>query len=134
MEDEIGEDGLTKLGVAGALCREYEADERAFLGFLAESLQRALGSDVELTYNGGFLTKKTLRGVAFTSGEDRFVLEDPGHGPLKAKMTHVVRGIALKTEAIEIESWLAIVSEIVERKAAKHAAARQALQKMLGLS
>ena len=134
MDGDVGEDGLTKLGVARALCREYAADERAFLGFVAESMQRALGADVEISYGGGFLKKKTINGVTLISGDNRYTLEDPGHGPLHAKITHVVRGIALKTESVDVETWVELVSEIMERKTAQHSAARQALQKMLGLS
>ncbi|MDR3690464.1 MAG: hypothetical protein P4L46_13890 [Fimbriimonas sp.] len=134
MDGGIGDDGLTKLGVAAALSREYEADEKAFMGFLAQSLERILGPDVELAYSGGFLAKKTLRSVTLSCGEDRFTLEDPGHGPLKAKMVHFVRGIALKTVEMKVDEWLAAVSEIIELRASEHAAARRALEGMLGLS
>jgi len=134
MDSEIGGDGVTQIGVAGALCREYLADERAFLGFLAASLQRAFGSDVELAYSGGFLSKKTLHSVTLTFGENRFVLEDPVRGPLQATTVHIVRGIALKTATMPVEEWLAVVAELAEQKVAQHAAARKALQDMLGLS
>ena len=134
MDGDLEQNGLTKLGVEGALCREYASDEKAFLGFLASSLQKALTDEVEVTQSGGFLSKKTLRAVTLTHGENRFTLEDPGRGPLQAKMTHVVRGIALKTETVSVEEWLAMVSEIVEEKTAQHSAARKALQDMLGLN
>jgi hypothetical protein len=134
MAGELGEDGLTRLGVAGALYREYAADEKAFLAFLADSLDRAFGSEVERLVKGGFLSKKVLRGVVLSHGDARYTLEDPGDGALKASITHVVRGIALKTELIKVQEWLAIISEIAEARASEHAATRKALQDMLGLS
>ena len=134
MEPDFGEDGLTKLGVAGALSREYAADERAFLGFLATALQRALGGEVDVTYRGGFLTKKTVQSVSIIGGENRYVLEDPGKGPLQAKIVHVVRGIALKNQPIEIESWLTLVAEVIEDRAHRHEATARALQGVLGLN
>ncbi len=134
MDREPEDDGITRLGIAGALCKEYAADERAFLSFLGESLQRAFGSEVQLTYTGGFLTKKNLRGVTLSLQDNKYTLEDPGHGSLKAKRTHFVRGIALKTEDIEIADWLATVAELTEQKVAQHAAAKKALEKMLGLN
>jgi len=134
MADELGDDGLTRLGVAGALCREYEADERAFLAFLVSSLERAFGSEIEILFKGGFLSKKVVRGVVLSSGDARYTLEDPGNGLLKATITHVVRGIALKTEPVKVEDWLSIVSEIAEQKASEHSSTRKALADMLGLS
>ena len=134
MAGELGEDGLTRVGVAGALCREYEADEKAFLGFLADSLTKAFGSEVERLVKGGFLAKKTLRGISLQHGDAKYTLEDPGSGPLKATITHVVRGIALKTESVSVNDWLDQISEIAEQKASQHASTRKALGEMLGLS
>jgi hypothetical protein len=134
MASSFGEDGLTRLGVAGALAREYAADEKAFLPFLAEALSKAFGNAVEQRIKGGFLSKKVLQGITLTSGDARYTLEVSDNGALRASVTHVVRGIALKTEALKVEDWLVIVSEIAEQTAAEHAATRKALLDLLGLS
>ncbi len=134
MADAFGDDGLTKLGVAGALCREYAADEKAVLGFLANALQKALPNDVELLYKSAFLGKKTLRGVVVINYDNPYRREHTRPGALQASSTHVVRGIALKTEKFDVPTWLAIVSEVAEIKASEHSSARKALQDMLGLS
>ncbi len=133
MQADFGEDGLIKLGVAGALAREYSADAKAFLGFFASAMQNALGDDVEVTYRGGFLTKKTVQSVSLLGGENRFILEDPGKGPLQAKMVHTVRGIALKTQLIDIETWLSLISDVIEAKAQTQAATARSLKGILGL-
>lgn len=124
MDGDFGNDAITTMGVLGALTKEYASDEQAFLGFLASALRSALGPSVTITEKGGFLSKKQVTGISVIFGEDRFTLEGNGSGPLQAKVTHVVRGIALKTESIDVRSWLAIVSESVENSVAQHDQAR----------
>src|SRR5579859_5654147 len=119
------------MGVAAALARQFSQEQREFLPLIARVLKDSTPDQVELIETGMF--KKSLRGVIVTTGDNRLTLEDPGRGPLQAGFTHVVRGIALKTERLSIEEWLSCVSEALERAAAENAEARRSLAKTLGL-
>jgi hypothetical protein len=120
-----------KFGVAAELSKQYLADQREFLERLAQMLEGALGNGAEVTRRGGLFSKKTVQRVTVTFGDDRYTLEDPGHGPLRAGRTHVVRGIALKTEEIPVETWLEELGALLESQAQTSRAAREALARLV---
>src|SRR4051812_44071522 len=91
------DEGL-KLSLAAALSKQYAADSRSFLTALAQMLESALPDETEVRTRGGLFSKKHVHCVTTVLDGDRYSLEDPGHGPLRASRTHIVRGIALKTE------------------------------------
>ncbi len=119
------------MGVAAALGRQYAQEQREFLPMMARILKDSMPDSVELLETGLF--KKSLKGLVVNHGGNRYTLEDPGRGPLQASFTRVVRGIALKTEPLTVDEWLAAVSEVLEKTAAENAAARAALARTLGL-
>jgi hypothetical protein len=95
-------------------------------------LEGALPGEVEIGRKGGLFAKKTVQRATVTIGEHRYVLEDPGRGPLVSTRTRVVRGIALKTESIPVEEWLAELGAALDERATTSAAAREALERMIG--
>ena len=131
MADPFETSGAIGLGVSAALAQEYAQDQREFLPLIASVLKSALPNDVEVLEQGLF--KKTIRGVSVRQGENKLLLEDVGRGSLQASFTRVVRGIALKTESISVEEWVALVGEALEKSAKDNLAARNALAARLGL-
>lgn len=131
MAGDFEDQGWARLGVAAALGREYAADGKAFLPFLARLLQGAMPGETEVRTQGLF--KKTVVGVSVDMGGTRYLVDDPGKGPLAAARTQVVRGIALKTEPISLADCLAELEAALEARAAESAQARAALAGMLGL-
>lgn len=131
MPDDLEGQGWARLGVAAALGREYAADNRAFLPFLAQLLQSAIPDETQVRTQGLF--KKSIVGVSVDLGGTRYAIEDPGRGPLTAVRTQVVRGIALKSEPIAMPDCLAELETILEARAAENARARSALSGLLGL-
>ena len=131
--DEL--DPAVKLGVAANLARHFATEGRDLLSPLASLLQSALGERVELQMAGGWFSKKVLSGLAFTLGEWRYALEDAGgdlkSGPLSAKRTRVVRGVALKTDELSVEQWLEEVGLALEVEAQRNEAAHAALSKFV---
>ena len=129
--DEL--DPAVKIGVAANLARHYSAEGRDLLSPLARLLQSALGERVEMQMAGAFFSKKALTGVIFTLGEWRYSLQDAGgdpkSGPLAAKRTRVVRGIALKTEELPVSAWLEEVGLALEVEAQSSEATHAALSK-----
>ena len=132
MSDDFEQQEWVKFGVATTLAREYAADERQFLEMFAGMLESALPGEVEVTRKGGFFSKKTVQRVAITLGENRYALEDTGHGPLQAARIRVVRGIALKTEALPMQDWLAELGALLDERARVSAQAREALSRLVG--
>src|SRR4051794_6658628 len=108
--DDLESDPLVQMGVAGALSRELRSDHERFIQCLAQALQSAFPNDAELKYEGGFLSKKRLSGVSIRLGDDVYSIVKPAKGSIEATQTHVVRGIALKTEAVPVDEWLSTVS------------------------
>ena len=132
MSDEFEQQEWMKFGVAATLSKQYAADQRVFLDLLASMLESALPGEAEVVKRGGLFSKKTLSKVIVTFGDNRYTLEDPGRGPLEASRTRIVRGIALKTEALPVEIWLAEMSANLDERAKTSAAAREALARLVG--
>lgn len=132
MSDAFEQQEWVKFGVAAALSKQYTADQRFFLEMLAQMLEGALPGETEIGRRGGLFSKKTVQRVAITLGENRYALEDPGRGPLQATRTHIVRGIALKTEPMPIEDWIVEMGAALDERARTSAAAREALSRLVG--
>ena len=131
MSDPFEEQEWVKFGVAATLSKQYAADQRMFLDLLARMLEGALPGEVEIGRKGGLFSKKTVQRVSVLIGENDYSLEDPGRGPLSATRKRIVRGIALKTEAIPVEEWLAELGAALDDRASTSAAAREALARMV---
>ena len=133
MPDAFEDQAWVRMGVASALDREYQSDQRSFLALLAQALEKALPGETELKH-AGFFSNKRIVSVSLLLANDRYTIEDPGRGPLRATRVHVVRGIAVKTEEIAMEQALAEIGEALDQRAKTSEAARNALASMLGLS
>jgi hypothetical protein len=132
MSDPFEQQEWVKFGVAATLSKQYAADQRMFLGLLAQMLESALPGEVEIGRKGGLFAKKTVQRVTVSLGDYKYSLEDPGRGPLLATRMRIVRGIALKTETIPVEQWLAELGAALDERAGSSAAAREALARMIG--
>ena len=130
---DLENDPLVQIGVAGALSRELQRDHELFIQSLARAFQAAFPNGAELRYEGGFLSKKRLAGVSIKLGDDMYSLTKPARGPLESTKTHIVRGIALKTEPLPMDQWLHEVSAQIEIRVGKDTEARAALASALGL-
>lgn len=134
LQIQADDEGWLKLGVAAELAKKYNADQRAFMQSLALLLEGVLPNETQCEQRGGWFAKKTLCRVIVTMGEDRYTLEDPGHGALQASRTHIVRGIALKTEPLPVEEWITELSAVIDERAKTSQKAREALSRMVGSS
>ena len=130
--DEQLENSL-KVGVAAKLAGYYGSAGRDLLSPLAQLFTDALGSRAEVKMAGGFLSKKVIRGLVLHLGEWSYTLEDAGgdprSGPLVARRSRVVRGIAVKSEDIAVALWLEEVGLALEVEAATNQTAHEALSK-----
>lgn len=132
MSDEFEQQDWLKFGVAASLSRQYGADQRAFLEMLASMLEAALPGEAEIGRHGGLFSKKIVQRVTVTLDDNRYTLEDPGKGNLRATRTRVVRGIVLKTEELPIQDWVTELGAFLDERARTSHAAREALSRLVG--
>ncbi len=132
MSDDFEQQEWVKLGVAAALARQYSGDQRVFLQRLADMLSAALPNETTVEHAGGLFTRhKPVKRINVNLGTDRFALFDPGYGNLEATRVKVVRGIALKTEAVTVPQMLEAVSDAIESRAQNSQAIRDALAELV---
>ena len=131
MSDDFEQQAWVKFGVAAELSKQYAADERQFLERLAVMLESALPGEIDVTRKGGLFSKKTVQRVSVTMGDHRYLLEDPGRGPLQTARMKIVRGIALKTEAMTVADWLAELGDLLDERASASAQTRAALARLV---
>ncbi|MGA9774904.1 MAG: hypothetical protein WBU92_03170 [Candidatus Dormiibacterota bacterium] len=117
--------------LASAL-RADSRDLSTFLEVMASKFQGALPGRARVEYQGGLLRRsRQVRRVTLQLGDDRFEL-DRERGAIFARRTRVVRGIALKTEQLGVEDWLAELSHCLVREGRSSAQDRIALERLLG--
>ena len=132
MADPFEEQEWFKFGVAATLAKQYAGDRRKFLELLAQMLERALPDETQIERRGGFFARKLCTKSSSCSVENRYTLEDPGRGPLHAMRTRIVRGIALKTGSIPVETWVQDLGAALDERARSSASAREALARLIG--
>ncbi len=132
MPDAFEDQEWFRFGSAAALSKQYAADQRQFLELLAQMLERALPDETTIERKGGLFSKKTIHIVRVQFAGNRYDLEDPGRGPLIARRVQIVRGIALKTEQIGVDEWLAELGANLDERARSSQVAREALERMVG--
>ena len=121
------------MGVAAALSREYAAEGQAFIPALAKLLEGAMPEATEPILSGGLLSRKNVVGLRLTLGDFQYVLDGSSKGILRPSRTHIVRGIALKSEPIDIETWLGEVGAGMEELMRHNERVRGALGGLLGI-
>jgi len=130
--DSFTGDEFSDVGVAGALSQVYAQDTRGFLPLLAIVLSGAMPEETQVERKGGlFQREKPVRKVSVTLGDQIYVLEDLGRGPLSATRIKVVRGITLKTQPMPPEEWLAELSAEIASRARQNEKAFFALRQLL---
>lgn len=77
--------------------------------------------------------KKSLVGLKIEVGGDILGLSVLPNQELQPTFTKVVRGIALKTETLQMEEWIALLSEWIGQNAKSSETSRNALAQLLAL-
>jgi len=127
----MGNEGLQFEVLASSL-RADLTDTGLFLSALAEKLGGALPQQCVVERKGSlFAREKPIHRVSVELGEYRYVIEKADRGGLRAGRTKVVRGIALKTEDLGIDTWIDDLSHDLAAYAARNTQARSALERLL---
>ena len=127
-----------EIAVAAAMAQQWAGDTREFLRLLADLLETALPVETTVTRAGLFGgDKRPVRRVEATFSRDggitgtRYAIDDSGRGVLAPAKTQVVHGVALKTEPMAMEAWIAEVGAAIGGRAEQNKATRDALEQLL---
>ena len=130
MADSSYGEGLGFEVLASSL-RADAGDTKTFLEALATKLGGALPTRTVVERESHmFAREKPVKLIRIELGEFRYQI---GHerGALAAQRTRMVRGIALKTEALGVDQWLDDLSMALMQLAQQSAQDRASLQRML---
>lgn len=119
-----GEDYL----VSAALLARGQANN-ALVADLASRFQRSLPAYVKVKRKG-WRKRKQVKALSIDLGPERFRIENDPRGP-RAWIDHIVRGICLKSEPLDVETWLAQLANALSQEATKSVEARLAIQDFL---
>jgi hypothetical protein len=116
--------------VASSL-RADAGDLAAYLEGLAAKLEDVLPGRVRVERRrSGLRGPKAVRRIAIDVGDRRLELLSDG-GSLETRCSRLSGGIVLKSEVLETDAWLAVVSEELAAEAGRSEKTRQALERLL---
>lgn len=117
--------------VLASSLRADAGDAKTFLEALATKLGGALPSRTQVQRESHlFSSHKPVKQISLDVGEFHYQIGHQ-HDALVAQRTRVVRGIALKTEALSVDQWLGELTQALLDLAEQSAQDRAALQRML---
>ena len=123
--------GSDDLDLLAASLRADAGDVDAFVEALAVKLEAALPGQAEVERRGGLLGgRKRVRRIEVTLGDQRYELEAE-RGRVTCRRRSVVRGIALKTQELDLDAWIAALSQDLVEEAERSERGRQALARLL---
>jgi hypothetical protein len=119
------------LDLVAASLRADAADVDAFVEALAVKLEEALPGQVEVERRGGLLGgRKRVRRIEANLGDQRYEAE-VDRGRVTCRRRAVVRGIALKTQELDLDAWIEALSRELVEEADRSERGRQALARLL---
>lgn len=131
-DDDALSSGMGFELVAASL-RADAGDTRAFLEALARKLEGALPNRVRVERTGGLFSRNHAVGrVQVMLGDWEYDLAAGPGNALDARRTHLVRGVALKSEPVDLDEWIdalsAELAELARHSAQDHAALQRLLE------
>jgi hypothetical protein len=127
------EDGILGFDLLAASLRADAGDLGTFLEVLGHKLTDALPDLVHLDYEQKRFHKSAggrIKRIEVTLDELRFEI-DAGAGKILATITHVVRGMRLKSDEVSVDEWVESLSTKLAEVAKKSAKAREAVGRLL---
>ena len=119
------------LDLVAASLRADAADLDGFVEALAVRLEGALPGQVEVERKGGLLGgNKRVRRIEVSLGDQRYEA-DVDRGRVTCRRRSVVRGIALKTQELELDAWIDALSRDLVDESERSERGRQALARLL---
>ena len=124
---------VSQFDLLAASLRADLGDQKAFVEALATKLTESFPDRVQVERQGsGFLGRgiKHVSRVSVRLGDNEYELEQ-AEGRVVTRRRNVVRGVALKTEELPMETWIDELSSKLVDEAGRSERDRLALEKLL---
>lgn len=119
------------LDLVAAALRADLSDIAAFVEGLAARLELALPGIAQVKRSkGGFRGPKFVSEIVVQTGDERLQLQREG-GIVQAARCRISGGIVIKTETLDVDTWLAALSAAVAEQAQRSERTRLALQQLV---
>ena len=119
------------LGVAGALLSTYQRDQHALLEQLSTFLEGTLARQTKVRRSLGLIGPRRTTAVVVELGGARYSLAEVPGGGLEGSRTRIVRGVAVRTESLAVETWLNELADALASELDKTSGGRDALSRLL---
>src|SRR4051812_15083322 len=109
------------------------ADVSVYVEVLARKLEDALPAETEVRRRSkGLLSRaRVVEGIEVTLGDQRYTLRREGRG-VTASRAQEVRGVVIRRQPLELDAWVDALAGQLRELAADSAAARAALERLVG--
>jgi hypothetical protein len=125
------EDAALDIDLLAASFRADLSDVDAFVESLAVKLEGALPGRVRVQRRrAGMFGPKLVRRIEFDGSDQRLELRADGRA-IETLCSRVSGGIVLKSETLEIDSWLTALGGALAAEAERSKTTRQALERLL---
>lgn len=124
-------DDALSFDVLAASLRQDTRDLAMFSEVLAKKLEGAVPSYVRVERQGGLFQKNPqVRRIVVTLDAWQYVLENH-RGRVFTSRAKTVRGVAIKTEPMDLNPWIDALSHELVAMASQESSARQSLERFL---
>ncbi len=128
--DQSGGDGSFDLELAAASLRADGSDVHLLVKVLADQLADALGSRLTVERAGRFRKSDEIKSLSMAMGDDQFDAVVDG-GVLRCTIGHTSGGIRIRSEKVDVDTWLNRLLTVLQAEAANSQAVRLALENMV---
>lgn len=124
-------DDSLSFDVLAASLRQDNEDLKVFTEVLAKKLEQAAPAFVHVERAGGLFQKNpTVKRIVVSFEPWQYVLENQ-RGRLNTSRSKLVRGVAIKSELLDLNPWIDALSQELVARASQEAAARESLERFL---
>jgi hypothetical protein len=124
-------DETLDIDLLAASLRADTADLGAFVEALAAKLEEAVPRAVRVERKrDGMFGPKVVREISLDAGDRRLQLRAE-HGNVQCRCARLSGGIVLKSEDLQTDEWLTVLSEALADQARSSATTREALERLL---
>jgi hypothetical protein len=125
-----GADGGQDLDLITASLRADMGDLATFVEALAVKLEDAIPGSVRVDRSGRMFGRKVVRRITVEAGGQRLELRRSGDN-VETLCSRLSGGIVLKSEPVDMDSWLTALGEALAEQAKRSQTTRQALERLL---
>jgi hypothetical protein len=121
----------SEIDLLAATLRADQSDLSAFVEGLAVKLEEAMPGNVSVERRrSSFRGPKRVQRVVIDGADQRLELRFSG-ASIETSCSRLSGGIVLKSDQVDMEDWIGLLSEVIAAEAQRSAITRQALERLL---